>query len=100
MDISHFKYLLVLFLIVFVEYSITSNISPDSKRLYHDIASGRGLYHGFNEITELGGTNFKKIVYNEEKEKLWVVEFYNSWCGHCHRFAPTWKALAVDIYGK
>ncbi|XP_054276211.1 sulfhydryl oxidase 2-like [Macrosteles quadrilineatus] len=98
MDTSHFKYLLALFLIVFVEYSITSNISPDSKRLYHDIASGRGLYHGFNEITELGGSNFKKIVYNEEKEKLWVVEFYNSWCGHCHRFAPTWKALAVDIY--
>jgi len=96
--ISKFKYYSLVFLIVNVKYSFTTNISPDSKRLYHDIASGKGLYHGFNEITELGGNNFKNIVYKDESDKLWFVEFYNSWCGHCHRFAPTWKALAVDIY--
>lgn len=77
-----------------------SSLSPDSKRLYHDIVSGHGLYNGFKMITELGGNNFKSIVFGNETDKLWLVEFYNSWCGHCHRFAPTWKAFASNVYGK
>lgn len=75
-------------------------ISPDSKRLYHDIVSGRGLYFGFDKFEELNNTNFKSVVFNKTVSKVWLVEFYNSWCGHCHRFAPTWKGLAADIYGK
>lgn len=25
------------------------------------------------------------------------VEFYNSYCGACQRFAPTWKAVALNV---
>ncbi|XP_074655304.1 sulfhydryl oxidase 2-like [Tubulanus polymorphus] len=28
-----------------------------------------------------------------------LVEFYSSWCGHCIRFAPTYKKLAKDVEG-
>lgn len=73
---------------------------PDADKISHDIAAGRGLYSGFKQIYELNTTNFKHTVYDVQFPKTWVVEFYNSWCGHCHRFAPIWKSLAVDIYSK
>lgn len=102
LHLSELRWLLFLTVLgIFVfKPSSCSELSPDSKRLYHDIVSGRGLYHGFTKLTEMGGSNFKNVVFNEEKHKLWLVEFYNSWCGHCHRFAPTWKSLASNIYGK
>ena len=34
-------------------------------------------------------------LYNSET--LWLVQFYNHWCGHCQRFAPIWKSLAEDV---
>lgn len=99
--LSHeLKWIIFLLVIFITKPSSCTDISPDSKRLYHDIVSGRGLYYGFSKLTELGGSNFKSVVFNEEKNKLWLVEFYNSWCGHCHRFAPTWKSLATDLFGK
>lgn len=92
---------LITFLLA-LEPTLSSNnsLSPDSVRLYHDIVSGHGLYNGFTKLTELGGSNFQQIVFGNETKKMWLVEFYNSWCGHCHKFAPTWKTLASDVYGK
>ena len=75
-------------------------ISPDSKRLYYDIVSGRGLYNGFDKFLELNSTNLRSTVFSKNVSYTWLIEFYNSWCGHCHRFAPVWKEFATDIYGK
>lgn len=57
-----------------------------------------GLYNSSDRVFVLNDTNFKKNVY--DGKRAWMVEFYNSWCGFCHRFAPIWKNLASSIHGK
>ncbi|KFM57741.1 Sulfhydryl oxidase 2, partial [Stegodyphus mimosarum] len=52
------------------------------------------LYSPDDPLWELDTTNFKRVILN--KSNIWIVEFYNNWCGHCVRFAPTWKAFARD----
>ena len=32
--------------------------------------------------------------------RSWLVEFYSSWCGHCVHYAPAFKKLAKDVYGR
>ncbi|XP_012258379.2 sulfhydryl oxidase 2-like [Athalia rosae] len=65
------------------------------KEDYQSSATGEGLYSTSDGIFILNATNLKSNIY--ESKTAWLVEFYNSWCGYCHRFAPTWKALAQDI---
>lgn len=91
--------LLLLHILCAVLSSEQKAISPDSKRLYYDIVSGRGLYSGFDKFKELNSTNLRLTVFNKNVSYTWLIEFYNSWCGHCHRFAPVWKDFATDIYG-
>ncbi|KAL3870288.1 hypothetical protein ACJMK2_038364 [Sinanodonta woodiana] len=50
-----------------------------------------------DDVIILDVNNFEKLVLNSES--AWIVEFYNSWCGHCINFAPTWKKLATDVKG-
>lgn len=63
-----------------------------------NVIGGQGLYNASDDVVILNATNFKANVYGSTKS--WLVEFYNSWCGFCYRFAPTWKALANDILCK
>lgn len=48
-------------------------------------------------ITLLDNHNFKKTVLHSQT--AWMVEFYSSWCGHCIRFAPTFKELTTFTEG-
>ena len=48
-------------------------------------------------ITLLDSHNFKKTVLHSQT--AWMVEFYSSWCGHCIRFAPTFKELTTFTEG-
>lgn len=66
-----------------------------AKEPYQNLA--QGLYNASDNVIILNVTNFKQSVYGDTKG--WLVEFYNSWCGFCFRFAPLWKTFASDIYG-
>ncbi|XP_026686519.1 sulfhydryl oxidase 1-like [Diaphorina citri] len=69
--------------------------SVDGKRIYHDISSGQGLYQSDDKVNILKSSNFVENVVGSST--AWIVEFYNSWCGHCIQFAPVWKDFAKSI---
>lgn len=55
------------------------------------------LYNDSDDVISLKDDNYDRIVL--ATSNAWLIEFYNSWCGHCIRFAPTYKQLATDIKG-
>ncbi|XP_042879711.1 sulfhydryl oxidase 2-like isoform X2 [Penaeus japonicus] len=57
--------------------------------------SAGSLYNSTDELVILDHNNFHPTVLGTEN--AWVIEFYNSWCGHCIHFAPTWKLFAKDV---
>nr|XP_034176663.1 sulfhydryl oxidase 1 [Osmia lignaria] len=86
--------LLRLWLIVIITVSCNATVS---KKSYDSQIPTQGLYNASDNVVILNATNFKSSVYGDTKG--WLVEFYNSWCGFCFRFAPLWKQFANDIYG-
>lgn len=42
--------------------------------------------------------NFSATVHGTDN--AWVVEFYNTWCGHCVAFAPVWKQFGKEVKGE
>jgi thiol-disulfide isomerase/thioredoxin len=89
--------LIVILLYTLSEQIIALSLTPADRRLYDDLKAGRGLYNSDDKVTVLNATNFKNSVFGTKN--AWIIEFYNSWCGFCHRFAPIWKSLATNIYG-
>ena len=56
-----------------------------------------GLYDRSDCVIILDNANFYKNLIGSDS--VWVVEFYNSWCGHCIKFAPNWKEFAKEHTG-
>ncbi|XP_058829807.1 sulfhydryl oxidase 1 [Topomyia yanbarensis] len=56
-----------------------------------------GLYDQNDSVISLNAGNLKEKVFGQPHASL--VEFYNSYCGFCRRYAPIWKQLASDILG-
>uniref|UniRef100_A0A6B2E8R6 Sulfhydryl oxidase n=1 Tax=Phlebotomus kandelakii TaxID=1109342 RepID=A0A6B2E8R6_9DIPT len=55
-----------------------------------------GLYVKTDAVEELiGKEQFRKWVFHQQRASF--VEFYNSFCGFCRRFAPHWIQLGVDV---
>ena len=63
------------------------------------------LYSSADHTVLLENDTISNVIHNSPT--AWVVEFYSSFCGHCHAFAPTWKKLAkmgkgefttIDVY--
>lgn len=40
---------------------------------------------------------FHSLVGSKPKGKLWLVDFYASWCGPCQQLAPEWRKMAKKI---
>lgn len=55
-----------------------------------------GLYNASDRVLVLTLNNFDQTVYNQSHAT--EVEFYNSFCGFCKRFAPIYKEYAKDLY--
>uniref|UniRef100_A0A0C9PXU2 Sulfhydryl oxidase n=2 Tax=Fopius arisanus TaxID=64838 RepID=A0A0C9PXU2_9HYME len=53
------------------------------------------LYDASDPIVILDYTNFETAVNN--RSTAWFVEYYFHWCGHCQRFAPTFKSFSSNI---
>ena len=68
--------------------------------LLHTVTSEdiEGLYKPTDPIVELtNDTITKELIGNK---KIWIVEFYSSWCGHCQAFAPKWVRLSIQLQSK
>lgn len=55
----------------------------------------QGLYSKSDHVVILARSNFDRKVYNQNHGI--IVQFYNSFCGHCRAFAPKYKSLAAEI---
>ncbi|CAD7013563.1 unnamed protein product [Ceratitis capitata] len=55
-----------------------------------------GLYEIDGKVTILTVNNFNDTLLRQNRSML--VEFYNTFCGHCQRYAPHYKALAERLY--
>lgn len=56
------------------------------------------LYSSDDQIECLQGSQVAKRVTNSQQ--CWAVEFYSSWCGHCHNFAPAYRQAAKSAAGR
>ncbi|CAC5422405.1 QSOX [Mytilus coruscus] len=57
----------------------------------------KGLYKSSDDVVILTSDSFPPAVLGSEN--AWIIEFYNSWCGHCINFAPKWKEFATKTKG-
>lgn len=80
-----------------VPCSKSASLSIYEQKKYKQLIEGQGLYGADDDVYILTVHNFKEQIYGQKHAVL--VEFYNSWCGFCQRFAPSWKALASDVRG-
>lgn len=80
-----------------LELSSAASLSLNEQKKYKHLIEGQGLYTTDDDVEILTAANFNGKLYG--KPNAWIVEFYNSWCGFCQRFAPSWKALATDVRG-
>lgn len=61
----------------------------------HAGSNHKPLYDDNDEVFQLNATNFYKNTLGQPYASY--VEFYNAYCGHCRKFAPTWKKFADDL---
>ncbi|CAJ0963827.1 unnamed protein product, partial [Mesorhabditis belari] len=56
-----------------------------------------GIYDEDTEITTLNRVEFTQMV--SGTGEIWFINFYSTYCGHCHQLAPTWRKFAAAMDG-
>jgi len=56
-----------------------------------------GIYDDDVEIVTLSRADFQQNVI--DSGDLWFVNFYSTYCSHCHELAPTWREFAREMEG-
>jgi len=55
------------------------------------------LYSPVDDVIRLNSTTFIPTVFHQNKNVTFLVQFYNTFCGHCQMFAPVYKDLASRV---
>lgn len=55
------------------------------------------LYTPIDDVIRLNSTTFGPTLFSESKNVTYMVQFYNTFCGHCQMFAPIYKNLASRV---
>lgn len=61
---------------------------------------GSVLYDASDSLQIIDGTDSFIRMTRSTSSQIYLMEFYNSWCGHCIRYAPLFKEFARDIQGR
>lgn len=56
-----------------------------------------GIYDDDVEIVTLSRADFQQTVI--DSGETWFVNFYSTYCSHCHQLAPTWRKFAREMDG-
>lgn len=93
------NYFLILYLLCFLKICTGAGLplSVYEKAKFKKALETQGLYDDSDDVLYLTATNFKPVIYGQKYATL--VEFYNSYCGFCRRYAPTWKTFAKEVVG-
>ncbi|KAI8127658.1 hypothetical protein FF38_03198 [Lucilia cuprina] len=89
-------YLFVCLLITLVVVTNAGVPRSSYEALLRQQSEELGLYNATDKVRILTNVNFKNEVLDRNHSIL--VEFYNSYCGHCRKFAPAYKQLAEKLY--
>lgn len=84
--------------VVIVLFNSCQNAVIQLRNEIHEKAKeeGLGLYGPGDYVLVLTSDNFNQSVFDQPHAVN--VEFYNSFCGFCRRFAPIWKEYAREVY--
>nr|CDJ88120.1 Heat shock protein DnaJ and Thioredoxin domain containing protein [Haemonchus contortus] len=56
-----------------------------------------GIYDDDVEIVTLNRNDFQRLV--TQSTEIWFINFYSTYCSHCHQLAPTWRKFARAMEG-
>lgn len=56
-----------------------------------------GIYDDDVEIVTLSRADFQQAVV--DSGEIWFINFYSTFCSHCHHLAPTWRKFAREMDG-
>ncbi|KAM3969032.1 sulfhydryl oxidase 1 [Aphomia sociella] len=75
--------------------AISLNLVNGAVIANHDDVDEQGLYSKSDNVIILTQQNFERKIYGQKHATL--LQFYNSYCGHCRAFSPKFKAMAKDF---
>lgn len=55
------------------------------------------LYSPTDDVIRLNSTTFIPTVFHDNKNITYMVQFYNTFCGHCQMFSPIYKELGTRV---
>lgn len=80
-------------------YPTTILFNNTTPHQYHGHHSADELFDFVNDILNptvyyLTYDKFQELVATKPIGKLWLVDFFASWCGPCQQLAPEWRKLS------